>query len=87
MDTFPDIFNRHFGDSFVLLTREEVLDKKLFGIGKDHADLKDMIGDYVAVSVSDVSVFNTHHEADSTPGGHAGLTEEEYVIPLIVVER
>lgn len=87
MDSFPEVFNKHFGDSFVLLKKEEVLSKKLFGIGKDHADLKDMIGDYVAISVSDVSVFNTHKEAEEMPGGHAGLTPEEYIIPLIVVER
>ena len=87
MDSFPEVFNKHFGDSFVLLKKEEVLNKKLFGIGKDHADLKDMIGDYVAISVSDVSVFNTHKEAEEMPGGHAGLTPEEYIIPLIVVER
>ena len=86
-ETFPEVFDRHFGDSFVLLNKEEVLDKKLFGIGKDHKDLKDMIGDYVAISVSDVSVFNTHQEAKEMPGGHAGLTLEEYMIPLIVVER
>ena len=85
-DTFPKLFNKHFGDSFVLLNKQEVLDKKLFGIGKDHADLTEMIGDYVAVSVSDVSVFNTHQEAKEMPGGHAGLTPEEYKIPLIVVE-
>ena len=87
MDSFPEVFNKHFGDSFVLLKKEEVLNKKLFGIGKDHADLKDMIGDYVAIAVSDVSVFNTHKEAEEMPGGHAGLTPEEYIIPLIVVER
>ena len=85
-DTFPKLFNKHFGDTFVLLNKQEVLDKKLFGIGKDHADLTEMIGDYVAVSVSDVSVFNTHQEAKEMPGGHAGLTPEEYKIPLIVVE-
>ncbi len=85
-EAFPEIFRKYFGDSFILLTREEVIAGKLFGIGKDHQDLERMIGDYVALAVSDRSIFNTHLEAQEMPGGHAGLTREEISIPLIVVE-
>ena len=86
MDAFPEIFRRNFGDNFLLLTREEVRAEKLFGPGEDRPGLRDMIGDYVALAVSDVSIFNTHYEAQVMPGGHAGLTTEEMRIPLIVVE-
>lgn len=85
-EAFPEIFNRYFGDSFILLAREEILSGKLFGIGKDREGLEKMIGDYVALAVSDRSIFNTHIEAQEMPGGHAGLTEEEISIPLIVIE-
>ena len=86
LDAFPEIFRRNFGDNFLLLTREEVRAEKLFGPGEDRPGLRDMIGDYVALAVSDVSIFNTHYEAQVMPGGHAGLTAEESRIPLIVVE-
>ena len=86
-EAFPAIFRKHFGDSFILLTREEALSGKLFGTGKDHEGLDGMIGDFVALAVSDRSVFNTHIEAQETPGGHAGLTREEIAIPLIVIEK
>ena len=86
-DSFPEIFKKNFGDDFLLLTRKEVLEEKLFGIGTDREGLSDMIGDYVALAVSDVSIFNTHYEAQVMPGGHAGLTAEEFAIPLIVAER
>ncbi|SNU05694.1 Predicted pyrophosphatase or phosphodiesterase, AlkP superfamily [Lachnospiraceae bacterium] len=86
MDTFPEIFKKNFGeDDFLLLTKEEVLDDKVFGIGENRDDLADMLGDYVAFSISDVSIFVSHYEAQIMPGGHAGLTPEEYIIPLIVV--
>ena len=85
-ESFPEIFRKHFGDSFILLTRDEVLSGKLFGIGKNHECLESMIGDYVALAVSDRSLFNTHMEAQEMPGGHAGLTPEEIRIPLIVIE-
>ena len=86
-DAFPAIFRKHFGDAFLLLTREEVLREKLFGPGDDRPGLREMIGDYVAAAVSDISIFNTHLEAQAMPGGHAGLTAEETRIPLIVIEK
>ena len=86
-DSFPEIFKKHFGDNFLLLTREEVLEEKVFGPEKDNDLLKELIGDFVALAVSPVSVFNTHYEGQVMPGGHAGLTKEEIKIPLIVVER
>ena len=87
LDDFPAVFRKCFGDSFLLLTREEALAGKLFGPGEDRPGLREMIGDYVAAAVSDISVFNTHYEAQAMPGGHAGLTAEETRIPLIVVEK
>ncbi len=86
-DAFPAIFRKHFGDAFLLLTREEVLREKLFGPGDDRPGLREMIGDYIAAAVSDSSIFNTHLEAQAMPGGHAGLTAEETRIPLIVIKK
>ena len=70
----------------LLLTRDEVLENKVFGPGQDRDGLGEMIGDYVAFSVSKSSIFVAHLEAQMMPGGHAGLTEEEIAIPLIAVE-
>ena len=86
-ETFPVIFNRYFGDSFVLMTREEVFSSRLFGPGNDREGLEEMIGDYVALSVSCKSIFNTHIEAQEMSGCHAGLTTEEITVPLIVIEK
>ncbi len=86
-EAFPAIFRKYFGDSFLLLTGEEALREKVFGPGKDRNGLAEMIGDYIALAVSDVSVFNTHLEAQEMPGGHAGLTREEMTVPLIVIEK
>ena len=49
--------------------------------------LQEFIGDYVALAVSDTTIFTTHHEAQTMPGVHAGLTAEECRIPLIVLEK
>ena len=84
-EKFPEIFRDTFKDKFMLLTKEEIIEQKLFGIGKDHKNFRDFLGDYVAVSVADESIFITHKEAEMMPGGHAGLTKEEMEIPLIAV--
>ncbi len=86
-DSFPDLFRKHFGDGFELYTREEVLSSRLFGTGNDHERLGDMIGDIVAVSVTGASLFTTHVEAKLMPGGHAGATSAEMIIPFIVVDK
>ena len=82
---FPDVFRKAFGDRFWILTKDEIIEKKLFGIGKDHKLFSDMLGDYVCISVSDAAVFLTHAEMSMMPGGHAGLTKTELGIPLIAV--
>ena len=84
-EEFPEIFRNTFKDKFVLLTREEVISKRLFGIGKENPRLSDSLGDYLAISVADESIFVTHKEALLMPGGHAGLTKAEVEIPLIAL--
>ena len=84
-EKFPKIFRDTFKDKFMLLTKEEIIEQKLFGIGNDHKNFRVFLGDYIAVSVADESIFITHKEAEMMPGGHAGLTKEEMEIPLIAV--
>ena len=84
-EDFPETFRKAFGDKFWILTKEEIIEKKLFGIGKDHELFSDMLGDYICISVSDAAVFLTHAEMNMMPGGHAGLTKAELEIPLIAV--
>lgn len=87
IQVFPEIFRKNFGDEFLLLTREEVMKHKVFGTGNSRDGLEEMLGDYLAFAISETSIFNTHFEAQIMPGGHAGLTPEEYIIPLIVIEN
>jgi hypothetical protein len=85
LEDFPKIFKETFKDKFLLLTKEEIIEQELFGIGKEHKIFRDSLGDYIAIAVSDESIFITHKEAEMMPGGHAGLTKEEMEIPLIAV--
>ena len=85
-EKFRKCFNEAFGEDFILLSKQEVYDMELFGPGTRHKNVDGMIGDYVAVSITDLTVFNTRYEADNFKGVHAGYTEDEMVIPFIAVE-
>lgn len=84
-ESFPTLFKKTFGDDFLLLTKEDVLREKVFGIGHDHPLLNGMLGDFVALSVAETSITNTHYVAQKMIGNHAGLTQEEITIPLIAI--
>ena len=79
-------FTKLFGDKFLLLSKEEVLKRKLFGTGPEHPCFRAMLGDYLAIATGDLSIFNTPEIAKRFIGIHAGLTEEEMRIPLVVWE-
>lgn len=84
---FRQAFFDHFGNQFLLLSKKEVLEKRLFGIGNDHPRLEKMLGDYLAVAVGDIAIFNSLSQLPKYKGCHAGLTESELTIPLITVEK
>lgn len=86
-EEFPVLFEKTFGDKFWLVPKEEVIERQLFGPGTEHPKFRDKLGDFLAIAVSDTSLFNTHVEAKLMPGGHAGLSREELEIPLIVFEK
>lgn len=80
-------FEKEFGGQFVLWTKEQVQQKQLFGTGAQHRYFGKMLGDYLAVAIDDLSIYSTKEDADFFVGVHAGLTEDEMVIPLIVIEK
>ncbi len=86
-EQFEAEFQKEFGGRFLLWTKERVLNEQIFGTGNEHPCFRDMLGDYLAIAIDDVSVFATKEEADLYIGVHAGLTEDEMAIPLIVIEK
>lgn len=77
---FEQAFGQSFGGDFILLSGEQVLSEKLFGPGNNHPRLEKMLGDYIGAAVSNTAVYNTPNKHK---GCHAGLTDEEMIIPLI----
>lgn len=84
-DAFKEEFNKLFGDSFRLMTKEEVFAENLLGFGTAHNKTKDFIGDFLAVATGNV-MLNIKRSDVEAIGGHAGLLEEEMTVPFIAIE-
>lgn len=83
---FEQAFQKEFGQDFLLMTKEQVLQQGLFGDGVPHQNFQAMLGDYLAVAVGELSIYGPS-EKEFPVGVHAGLTAAEMQIPLILVKR
>ncbi|MCL2884411.1 MAG: alkaline phosphatase family protein, partial [Oscillospiraceae bacterium] len=81
-------FDRCFGNDFMLLTKEQVLERHLFGEGIPHKKAEDFLGDYLAVATGNIGIEYARPTWRAVfKGHHAGLTEEEMQVPLILIEK
>jgi predicted AlkP superfamily pyrophosphatase or phosphodiesterase len=86
IDIFKQRFIREFGDKFILLDRDEILNKKIMGEGIAHPKSLDFIGDVLAVAVDDIALWHDNGAEDIFKALHAGLTEQEMRVPMILIE-
>lgn len=85
IEKFPVEFVKLFGTDYILFTKQEALEKNLFGYGKANENLTG-IGDYIAVAFTNRTLvwdrndhlFRSHH---------AGMNSKEMRIPLICYEN
>lgn len=85
-EEFKNKFLEEFGEYFLLMDYDEVVEKKLFGMGIEHERFRDTIGDFVAIAINKYAL----NYDDSDPvfkSSHAGLTEKEMLVPVIVVKK
>ncbi len=85
-NAFERAFRARFGDAFLLLSREDVYRTGIFGRGARHPKFDDFIGDYVACATGGTSVtYNVPAiQGHSLIGMHAGLTEDEMLVPVVI---
>ncbi len=86
-EQFVELFNAYFGDSFLLLSREEFFNTGYLGPGNRHKKTNDFIGDFVAIGTAGKIIRYRTVNMSVNPAfkaQHAGLTEAEMVVPLII---
>ena len=82
---FESEFNRLFGDRFLLMPMEEVIERRLMGTGKQHEQFRAMLGDYLAIATGDLSIF--FYGEKRWLSNHGSITEDEMLIPLIIFDK
>ena len=82
---FVRLFNEYFSQAFILLSRQEVFDSGLFGSGTMHPQFEHSLGDYIALATSDIAI-NDRRLSYTLAAHHAGATQAELIVPLIVID-
>ena len=83
--SFETLFNQYFEGKYKLFSKDEVIKMGLFGTGTPHKMFNDLVGDYVAVA-TDRYYFMQTPDSHFFKGHHAGATDDEASIPLIIIE-
>lgn len=87
MQKFPALFDKYFGRDFHLYTKAEAIAINLFGPSHDTTYLDAFLGDYIACSTSPLILTCGDDFAGSVKGYHAGMSEEEMMIPLVLYPK
>ncbi len=87
---FKKLFNKYFAKDFMLIKSETAIKQGLFGKGKINPKAVEFLGDFLMISTSYKSVkqrLKGKFEDDGFLGAHAGLTEKEMMVPLILIDK
>lgn len=87
---FEEKFTNEFKDDIYLYTKKQVEELELFGPGKLNKNIKNSLGEYIAIVKSDKFLAcdrEVYEEFRSNVGNHSGLTQDEIQIPLIVITK
>ena len=84
-EEFVKLFNKNFGEDYTLYTKDDVINSKLFGPGEENEIFKDELGDYLAISYSSKNIVSPGNHVFLSH--HAGYTDDEIFIPLIVIDK
>ena len=86
---FVKDFNKDFEGKMHLFKTEEFLDNNMFGIGNVSEYAKSNLGEYISLCENDKNLINTENIElyyGKIKGSHSGLTKDEMIIPLVIID-
>ena len=83
-EEFKELFNKYYGEHFILFSKQEALVSQIFGEGKTNDNITRFIGDFIATSKDKYCLYASKemNRMDFFKGHHAGNTEEEMRIDI-----
>lgn len=85
-EEFKIEFNKYLGQYFTLLSKQEVLDLKLFGEGNANDNFEYAIGDYISIATTSNKALISENDWPLA-SQHAGLFDDEIYVPLIMIDK
>ena len=85
-EEFKKLFEEIFGEYFTLYEKNEIIDSKLFGDGKENVLFRDSLGDFIAISENSNKCLS-YHDGVHFASNHAGYLDDEILVPLIVIDK
>lgn len=84
-ELFEERFNSHFKQHYTLLSKDEFLQSGLLGQGPKHPMIDQFLGQFIAIAKTN-KMF-TMNQKSKYKAHHAGLSEDEMLVPLIVYKK
>ncbi|MCX5775983.1 MAG: alkaline phosphatase family protein [Firmicutes bacterium] len=87
---FARLFKKYYGNEFVLKTKRQVLKEEWFGEGTPHPIVKHFLGDYLAIATDQTCfdyLLNGQMAHSRFKAHHAGLTDDEMLIDLMIMNK
>lgn len=88
-DDFVNEFNKDFKDEMFLFKKDEFIDKKMFGIGNISKYARDNLGEFISICKKGSYLINSPNTSEyfgKIKGCHSGLSHDEMIIPLIIID-
>ena len=86
-EEFEKEFKAEFENDYILLNYEQVIALKIFGNKQAHPRLKEFVGDYLAIAKGPMSFRYTEYDKKTFKGDHAGISEDEMMVPVIIYQK
>lgn len=84
--TFKKLFLQEFENNFILYSKKEIIKHHLFGKNIKNEIVMDNFADYIAIAIHNVCLrYDENGKIFKT--AHAGITVDEMMVPLIVIEK
>ena len=89
LDVFPERWRDQFGSDFLLMTGKDAQESGIFGDGACHKRVEDFLGDYIAFATGNLALWykNSKGESNNFKACHAGLSNSENFVPLIIIDK
>lgn len=88
-EEFEKEFNNDFKDDMYLFKIEEFITNKIFGNSNYNEEAINNLGEYISICKKGSFFINSPNKEDylgKVKGNHSGLTKDEMIIPLIIID-